>query len=149
MAELKICPMDDANLDSVVAMGQKLFPEASALELKEGFSGYLQDSEGVCLLCCLETGEPIGFVELSVRHDYVEGSSTSPVPYVEGIFVEEAHRGKGVARALIEVGYSWARDKGYREVGSDVELHNTASMAFHEAIGFTEVGRVVSYIKTI
>jgi len=30
-----------------------------------------------------------------------------------------------------------------------VELHNTASMAFHEAIGFIEANRVVSYIKSI
>jgi aminoglycoside 6'-N-acetyltransferase I len=141
--------MGQEDLELMVSMGQKLFPEASMMELREGFSEYVQDSEGVCLLCRLETGEAIGFVELSVRHDYVEGSTSSPVPYVEGIYVEEAYRGKGVARALIESGYSWAKSKGYTEMGSDVELHNTASMTFHEAIGFKEANRIVSYIKTI
>jgi aminoglycoside 6'-N-acetyltransferase I len=46
-------------------------------------------------------GAPIGFAEASVRRDYVNGCDTSPVAFLEGIYVEPAHRGRGLARALI------------------------------------------------
>jgi aminoglycoside 6'-N-acetyltransferase I len=40
-----------------------------------------------------------GFAEVSVRSDHVEGTVSSPVPYLEGWYVQPAHRGQGaVAR---------------------------------------------------
>ena len=40
---------------------------------------------------------PAGFAQCQLRHDYVEGTDSSPVGYLEGIFVTERYRHKGIA----------------------------------------------------
>ena len=37
-------------------------------------------------------GEVAGFAEVSLRSDYVNGCDTSPVTFLEGIYVRERHR---------------------------------------------------------
>ena len=42
-----------------------------------------------------ENDFPIGFAQCQLRYDYVEGTKSSPVGYLEGIFVKEGYRSKG------------------------------------------------------
>ncbi len=41
----------------------------------------------------------------------------------------------------------WARKKGCSEMASDHEVGNEASGAFHEALGYQEVERIVCFRK--
>jgi aminoglycoside 6'-N-acetyltransferase I len=91
----------------------------------------------------------LGFVEVSVRGDYVNGTESSPVGFVEGIYVVEAARNQGVARALIEAAESWVRANGCSELASDALLDNVASHAAHRALGFVETERVVYFRKRL
>jgi len=91
----------------------------------------------------------IGFVEASVRRDYVNGCETSPVGFVEGIYVSPGHRDTGVARTLIAAVETWARDQGLQELASDALLENGASHAMHKALGFSETERVVYFRKVL
>ena len=91
----------------------------------------------------------MAFVNLSLRRDYVAGAVSRPVAYVEGIYVEPELRHMGVARALIKLAEAWGKAKGCTQLASDVLLENTVSQAFHVAVGFQEVNRTVSFIKTI
>src|SRR5438093_892257 len=59
-----------------------------------------------------------GFIELGLR-SVAEGCSSSPVPYVEGWYVEAAARRRGIGGALMHAAESWCREQGYREFGSD------------------------------
>lgn len=63
-----------------------------------------------------ESGIPIGFALCQLRYDYVEGAKTSPVGYLEGIFVKEAYRQKGYARELFAECQAWAKEKGCRGI---------------------------------
>lgn len=90
-------------------------------------------------------GEALAFLSLALRHDYVEGTSTSPVGYVEGIYVAPAFRGKGIARELIAFAGEWARQKGCSELASDAEATNTGSIAFHQKAGFAVANTVVCF----
>jgi aminoglycoside 6'-N-acetyltransferase I len=84
-----------------------------------------------------------------LRHDYVEGTKTSPVGYLEGIYVREEYRRSGVAKELLECCEQWAKEKGCTEFASDCELTNEKSIAFHSAAGFSEANRIVCFTKTI
>lgn len=97
----------------------------------------------------MSTGEAVGFVEASVRTDYVNGTSTTPVVFLEGVYVQPAHRGYGIATKLIQFVTDWALDNGYSEMASDVLLENTDSQKMHEALGFEETERVVYYCKSL
>ena len=117
--------------------------ERHALEIEQ-----LLASEAVVALAKVD-GELAGFAEVSIRRDHVDGTSVSPVPYLEGWYVEERYRGKGVGRALIGFVELWARQRGFVELASDAEIWNEESIRLHGRLGFREVGRTVHFVKGI
>ena len=91
----------------------------------------------------------VGFAQCQLRRDYVEGTSTTPVGYLEGIFVEEPFRRRGIARELLSACENWARTAGCREFASDCELGNRESLAFHRSVGFSEANRIICFTKKL
>jgi aminoglycoside 6'-N-acetyltransferase I len=91
----------------------------------------------------------LGFVELALRSDHVNGTSTSPVAFLEGIYVVPTARRRGIARALVARGERWAAGAGCREFASDARLENEASHRMHHALGFSETERVVYFRKAL
>src|SRR4051812_5852112 len=61
----------------------------------------------------------VGFIEGSIRSDYVNGTESSPVGFVEGVYVVPKWRRKGIARRLFGAIGDWARARGCRELASD------------------------------
>ena len=92
----------------------------------------------------------VAFAQCGLRHDYVEGKdSDGPVGYLEGIFVEEAYRGRSIARMLLSLCEDWAREKGCSEFASDTGLHNEEGLRFHLSCGFEEAGRIICFMKKL
>lgn len=109
---------------------------------------FLNDETKECFLAIADSGKTCGMVEVSLRN-VVDGCLTSPVGYIEGIFVDADHRGKGVARNLLEQAESWCRSKGCTEIATDAELDNTAAQQFHARMGFEETYRIVEFRKSL
>lgn len=96
-----------------------------------------------------ENDIPIGFAQCQLRSDYVEGTETTPVGYLEGIFVLENYRNKGYAKELLNECERWAKDKGCKEFASDCEIDNDNSFKFHMAMNFTEANRIICFTKKL
>lgn len=94
-------------------------------------------------------GEAVGFAECSLRHDYVEGTDSTPVAYLEGIFVREGYRRAGMAGEWLAACEKWAREQGCREFASDCGLENGQSLRFHLAMGFQEASRIICFTKKL
>lgn len=95
-----------------------------------------------------ESGRLGGFISFSLR-PWAEGCEETPVPYIEGWWVAPDLRRRGVGRALVEAVEHWARERGHRELGSDVQLENIASLEAHAALGFEPVERVQFFRKRL
>jgi aminoglycoside 6'-N-acetyltransferase I len=94
-------------------------------------------------------GKPVGFAEASIRSDHVNGTASSPVGFLEGIYVTPDFRSQGVARSLIaEVG-CWVSAAGCRELASDALVENQVSHAMHRALGFTRTETVTFFRKVL
>lgn len=145
---MRIEQANQTNLDAVTDLALKLWPEHEWTELRDEFEELLASKKDKVYLAAIEDSY-IGFLHMSLRFDYVEGSSSSPVGYVEGIYVDENHRNQGVSRNLAEAGEAWAMSLGCKEIGSDTGWDNLASQSFHQKIGFREAGRIVAFIKEI
>ena len=91
----------------------------------------------------------VGFAQCQLRYDYVEGTDSSPVGYLEGIYVAVEYRQQGVARELLSACEGWAKEKGCTEFASDCELENTQSLQFHLNVGFEEVNRIICFTKKL
>ncbi len=131
-------------------MRMALWPDATADEHR----GYMaislaQPERFLQLMMYDEKRQPIGFIEGSIRSDYVNGTETSPVGFVEGVYVVPALRRHGVARRLFDAIGDWAKARGCRELASDALLENESSQRAHRALGFKETERVVYFSKTL
>jgi len=117
-------------------------------ELETDFSDVIRNENAVCFIKYVED-QPIGFAQCQIRYDYVEGTETSPVGYLEGIFIQEEFRHKGFARELLWECEKWAAGKKCSEFASDCELNNVDSLKFHLAMGFDEVSRIICFKKNM
>ena len=126
----------------------RLWPEQARAELEPEFATLLDGDEAAVFLLFAD-GKAAGFAHCQLRHDYVEGTDSSPVGYLEGIYVEEALRRRGHARALLAACETWAAGRGCTEFASDCELGNEASRAFHLHAGFDEANRIVCFAKRL
>jgi len=91
----------------------------------------------------------VGFVEASLRSDYVNGTDGSPVAFLEGIYVVAEHRRQGIAARLVDAVAAWATSLGCWEFASDAPLENELSQEVHKALGFRETERVVFFRKVL
>ena len=92
---------------------------------------------------------PVGFAQCQLRYDYVEGTKTTPVGYLEGIFIKAEYRNKGYAKELLTECEIWAKDNGCKEFASDCDIDNASSFHFHKAMNFKEVNRIICFTKTL
>ncbi len=93
-------------------------------------------------------GRLVGFLELDYRK-YAPGCRSSPVPFIEGWYVEPRLQRRGIGRALIEAAEACARAAGHHEIASDAEIENAGGVAAHLALGFEEVERVVYFRRSL
>jgi len=133
---------------SLAKLAIQMWEDNKIEELAEHFEKLVADEDAACFLKYVD-GEAVGFAQCQLRHDYVEGTETSPVGYLEGILVEETYRHKGYAKELLRECEQWAKSKGCTEFASDCELENEESLRFHMAMQFEEANRVICFRKDI
>ena len=121
---------------------------SSVEELAPEFAELTASPEAACFLG-VDGDQPVGFAQCQLRHDYVEGCHSSPVGFLEGVYVAESHRSSGVARALLSACEDWAKSVGCTEFASDCEIDNHASLAWHLKNGFEEMGRTIWFAKRL
>lgn len=137
-----------AMLEDWLPLRVLLWPDDDAGRAADGLS-ILDNADAITFLARDEGGAAIGFAEATLRRDYVNGCTTSPVGFLEGIYVREAWRGQGVARALVQAVEDWTRALGCTELASDAWLSDANSHRMHEALGFSETERVVYFRKIL
>lgn len=145
-----IRPATLADLDAIAGLRSALWPGESAEALRAEAEASLASGDArLATLVAVEGGKAVGFAEVSLRTDYVNGCETCPVAFLEGIYVRPEWRRRAIGRALVEAAAQWGRDRGCRELASDALLDNTASLRFHGAAGFEETERVVCFRKRL
>lgn len=143
-----IVEVREEHLEQWTRLGVMLWPGHSFAELRESFLQILRSPKETAFLC--RVGQDYaGFINVSIRVDYVEGSESSPTGYVEGIYVKELYRRQGIAKRLLEQGEAWALSRGCTQMGSDIEADNGGSYEFHTKAGFQEANRLICFIKDI
>lgn len=134
------------DIHETTALVMQLWPDNEQEAQQADVAGWI-DSKNTAVFLAEVDAAAVGFAFCGLRNDYVEGTETSPVGYLEGVFIKEGFRRKGIAAALVGACEQWAREKGCKEFASDCALDNTLSIAFHMGIGFLEAGRLVCFTK--
>jgi len=136
--------------DGWLPLRRQLWPEGSTNEHLAEMQMFIdQPGKFFQLVAYEHDRQPAGFVEASLRTDYVNGTESSPVAFLEGIYVAPPYRRRGIGTLLVAAVVTWARACGCTELASDALLDNESSHAMHRALGFDETERVVFFRKLI
>jgi aminoglycoside 6'-N-acetyltransferase I len=139
-----------ADVDEWAALRHELWPRGSIAEYRaESIAALAKPDTLLNLIARDDQGKAIGFAEAAIRHDYVNGCKTSPVGFLEGIYVDPHYRRRSVARELIAAVEAWTIARGCSELASDAALDNHQSHKMHNALGFEETQRVVFFRKLL
>ncbi len=145
---MRIVRAEEKDREQWLEMRTALWPDCRRAESSEEITSILKGDRQATFLALCDDGTASGFVEVS-RRDYVEGCRSSPVGYLEGIYVCPASRKRGIGRELIRVSEQWAQQQSCTEMGSDTGLDDTQSISFHAALGFRETDRQIVFLKQI
>ena len=133
---------------------QALWPNASAEELSRELSAILSGKTPGTLplvefVAEASDGSLLGFVEVGLR-SHAEGCDPAlPVGYVEGWYVTEDQRRRGVGKKLLAAAEDWAHRQGCVEMASDTSPENEVSQRVHKSLGFAEVERSINFRKAL
>ncbi len=136
------------DLPILAELACRLWPDHAVEEMCAEFAKIMAKPDAVFFLAYAGK-TAIGFAQCQLRYDYVEGTDTSPVGYLEGIYVAEGYRRQGIARELLSECEKWAKTKGCTEFASDCELDNVQSLQFHLNVGFCEANRIICFVKKL
>lgn len=129
-------------------LAAQLWEKHSQNELEHEFEELMDNPDAACFIK-YDGNDSIGFAQCQLRRDYVEGTSSSPVGYLEGIFILEGYRKHGYARELLAACEDWTVGKGCTEFASDCEIDNDISLKFHLAMGFKVSNRIICFNKQL
>ena len=132
------------DISAIADLMVRLWPHQTVEAMEEELHEMMENEEIAFFLA-----GNVGFAQCQLRHDYVEGTDSSPVGYLEGIYVAEGFRHQGIARELVHACENWAKEKGCGEFASDCELTNTQSLQFHLGVGFGEANRIICFTKKL
>ena len=135
-------------IDELTHVTALLWPQHRQEDIKDVLTKYINGVHTEVFMH-LEDDQVVGLALVSLRHDYVEGCTSSPVGYLEAICVLPEFRHVGIASKLCEECEAWAKEQGCREFASDCDLNNEASYAFHLSIGFKETSRMIHFRKEL
>ena len=68
---------------------------------------------------------------------------------INGLVIDEYHRGMGVGKLLIDKIKLWAREKGNNKIGLHCNIKRTEAHLFYEHLGFTEIKQQKNYVIEI
>ena len=140
----------NADVEALAELRFALWPEEPlAVRRAEAEANVARTDGGLVAFLAVDNDEVAGFAEASLRRDYVNGCETSPVAFLEGIYVRPRCRRRGLGRGLIAAVEQWGREQGCSELGSDALLANEVSHRFHGGAGFEEAERVVYFRKPL
>ena len=143
---VKQAKMKDSRV--LAGLAVQLWDQHTVDELESEFIEALNDHRSAFFIKYVNN-IPVGFAQCGLRTDYVEGTESSPVGYLEGIFVKADYRSNGYAKELLSNSEMWAKNMGCSEFASDCELENIESLKFHIATGFDEANRIICFKKKI
>lgn len=153
---MRIRPAQPSDLDQLAHLCEALWPGSTAAEHAQELRLILEGNAARVLTMPIEIYVAdasdralIGFVEVDLR-SHADGCNPSkPVGYIEGWYVAEDYRHRGIGKKLLEKAENWARSHRCAEIASDAVIDNEVSQRAHEALGYEVVDRCVHYRKRL
>jgi ribosomal-protein-alanine N-acetyltransferase len=135
LRELRVVPLGEKDLQEVMEIGYKCFPDPYPLGLLE----QLHRSDPSGFLGVRLNGKLVGYLICTMRW--------GGVGHILSIAVDPEYRRRGVGRALILKALERLRKEGATAVRLEARKSNLGARAFYSALGFKEERELPHYYE--
>jgi predicted GNAT superfamily acetyltransferase len=151
-------PLRDTDTTHILDLNSAAVPAVNELDTEQLEAILASAHSTVAVVADSEPNTPLGFAILfAAGADYASenyrwfSARSDDFLYVDRIIVAPDHRGQGLGALLYSAVFDAARAIGAAEVYCEVNLKpaNPQSLAFHERLGFTEVGQQATKNDTV
>jgi aminoglycoside 6'-N-acetyltransferase I len=154
VSDIRIRPAQLSDHGQLLRFRQALWPDAAVEEHARELTLILEGKAPVTMPLSIfvaeaSDGSLAGFLEVDLRSHADGCDPLRPVGYLEGWYVAEDQRHRGVGKKLLAAAEQWARSHGCLEIASDTWIDNELSQRVHESLGYEVVDRCVHYRKTL
>lgn len=139
--QMTIRPVKEQDFPQWLCMRQALYPECTPEELqqeieliyyKKSIVGELDYGIWVDEQA---DGKLSGFIEVSIRPE-IQDCETSPVGYIESLYVDREFRRQGIASRLLNQAENWVQQNKLSILYVDTDLPYAAARALYADFGF-------------
>ena len=151
---MQVRPAQKGDLKALGEMRHALWPDSSVEEHERELVPILAGKAPGILPLVYFVAEDVnaavvGFVEVGLRSTADGCDWARAVGYVEGWYVAESHRRRGVGAQLIAAAENWAREQGCTEMASDTQIDNAQSLEAHLRLGYEISERSILFRKSL
>ena len=108
-----------------------LFKQLNALRVPLSLKTILDPGNPVIIACCTLENQIVGVAVLA-EYSVISGHKG----WIEDVVVDEAHRGKGIGRKLMEFLIAQGRQKGISEILLFTAYHRKPAQQLYQNLGF-------------
>lgn len=98
----------------------------------------LRNDPNVRALVATDGDAVVGLITTQVRYTM---NHATPIAQITMLVVDEAQRGKGIGRALVDASEAWARECGCQRIVVTTALNRAGAHAFYESVNYAHTGR--------
>ena len=139
-ASVRLATEQDA--ERVAALSMQLGYPTSPGDTQRYLAQVERDSNHAVYVAALD-GRVVGWVHVRVMlHD-------KRVAEIEGLVVDEAHRGRGIGRLLAQASEQWMRERGCGTVHVRSSIVRKRAHHFYEGLGYENVGTSLTFRKML
>jgi GNAT superfamily N-acetyltransferase len=134
-------PADAPKLaDLTTQLGYPTSPEEAETRLRD-----LASRPENAVLVAEEDGEVAGWIHVSALYSL----EMEPTALIQGLVVDEAHRGGGIGAALVEAAAEWAAGHGFRTLRVRSNAVRERTHAFYERLGFARTKSQIVFARPV
>ncbi len=143
----KIKRLKEKNIALWVELRRALWPKFSrkkhSLECERLLNDKRQAAFGL-----FDDDNLVGFIQVRER-EIGDGLNSSPIAWLEGIYLKQNYRQKGFGKKLLLKIEKWAKKRNLSELRSDAKMENKNSISAHKSWGFTQANKIVQFKKQL
>ncbi|HEX2642580.1 MAG TPA: GNAT family N-acetyltransferase [Thermoanaerobaculia bacterium] len=143
MNRIVIRPADSADAPSLAALSGQLGYPSTPAQIAARLAVLAETADAVRV--AEVDGQVAGWIHVG-SHRPLE---SEPSAEISGLVVDEAHRGQGIGRLLVEAALAWARERGYAGIRVRSNVVRADAHRFYEGLGFQRVKTQVTFTRAV
>jgi len=136
--------MDVKDAEAVNALSKQLGYPLSVGQTLQNIGTVLQSQDHIAFVAEYEN-KIVGWIGAA------QAIMIEVMPHCEinGLVIDEHHRGMGIGKLLIDKVKKWAKGKGNDKIGLHCNVKRTEAHLFYQRLGFTELKQQKNFVMNI